>query len=519
MRAAGLPDREEPGDVGLPPVVDDQASVVVLGAHVDLQHLGGKVHGRVSAQVELVGRRVQVPQALDRGAEQNPRVLEVVAGLARQRRRVELLAHRVAAKVQEHPPPAQHRLAVDQQVYQRRTGGGLANVEGPLVALKEDHRQLATVVTDHLGEELPLVPAVGVGRHEAGQYLHVAARDVPAWADRSQPELPLCQVLAAHPCTVGSSRGAPLAVREHARGVDAGRPAGRVHDVGAAEQQERALCAGSERVDVHVRAQHEQPGHGPVRHDDVDHPAVVEDPCAAASDLLLQLLHHGPRGVRADRGCPAARVMVGLVADELPVPVLREGDPQVAQPQEGPGRHGGLGQRVVAVHGPAAEQGVGHLNDGVRFVAGQRQLVVGLLVRARVARGPGAHVVGDHDDVGLPELPEPVSTAEPGRAGADHHGVRGDHRHRPAGDLQDLRVVGAHSAISLFVAGWATRTGRWRELTGGGCAGPRRRGRSHRCCTACCPTRASPRRRRRPSGAPIAASAPARRRTASRTCP
>jgi len=68
---------------------------------------------------------------------------------------------------------------------------------------------------------------------------------------------------------------------------------------------------------VHVRAQHEQPGHGPVRHDDVDHPAVVEDPCAAASDLLLQLLHHGPRGVRADRGRPAARVMVGLVADEL----------------------------------------------------------------------------------------------------------------------------------------------------------------------------------------------------------
>ena len=77
--------------------------------------------------------------------------------------------------------------------------------------------------------------------------------------------------------------------------------------------------------------------------------------------------------------------MVGLVADELPVAVLREGNAQLAQPKEAARGEGCLGKGVVAIHGPTGEERLGHLPHRVAIAAGQGHLVVRLLVRARVA--------------------------------------------------------------------------------------------------------------------------------------
>src|SRR5450756_799179 len=173
--------------------------------YLDLETQLLEVQVGVAVQVELVGGPVHLLQPLDGGAEERAGTFEVVPRLGGQRRSVELVADGVAAEVQEHPATAQHGLAVDEQVDQRGAVQCLADVEGPLVALEEDHRELAPVVADHLGEELPLVTAVGVRRDEPWQRLHVGAGDVPSRRGRGQAELPLSEVLAVHTRTVGGA--------------------------------------------------------------------------------------------------------------------------------------------------------------------------------------------------------------------------------------------------------------------------------------------------------------------------
>ena len=372
-----------------------------------------------------------------------------------QRTRVELGLHRVGPEVQEHPAPAQHRLPVHQQIDQAGAVPSLAHVERPLVALEEHQRHQPAVVRDRLGEELPLVVAVFVGGDEPRHHLHVGAGDVPARFDRGQPELPLGDVLTVHSRPVGGPRRTPLPVREHPGGVDPGRTTGGVDDVGAAQQQ----VGGALPVVRDVGAQHQQAGDlrlgALTAHDEVHHPAVVVDRGAVAGHLLLQLLHHRAGGVRAHRGGPAARVVVGLVADELPVPVLRERHAQVAQPQERAGGECGLGERVVPVHRPAGEQCLGHLVHRVAVRAGEGELVVGLFVRAGVPAGPGTDLIGDHHHVRLAELPEPVGGAEAGGASAHHHRIRGHHRHVAPVDRQRLgsgKVLGGGHRRSPLLA-------------------------------------------------------------------
>src|SRR5450756_504589 len=173
--------------------------------YLDLETQLLEVQVGVAVQVELVGGPVHLLQPLDGGAEERAGTFEVVPRLGGQRCSVELVADGIAAEVQEHPATAQHGLAMDEQVDQRGAAQRLADVEGPLVALEEDHRELAPVVADHLGEELPLVTAVGVRRDEPWQRLHVGAGDVPSRRGRGEAELPLSEVLAVDARTVGSA--------------------------------------------------------------------------------------------------------------------------------------------------------------------------------------------------------------------------------------------------------------------------------------------------------------------------
>src|SRR5699024_5504963 len=149
-----------------------------------------------------------------------------------------------------------------------------------------------------------------------------------------------------------------------------------------------------------------------------------------------------------------ARVVVGLVPDELAVAVLGERNTQVAQMQEGPGRDCRLCQCVVPVHGAAGEQGPGHLPDQVALVTGEGELVVGLLVRSGVAAGTGIDLVGDDHGVFLAEAGQALCCAIPGRAGPHDDGVPGDDG--------DVEAVGADEFLSVWdtvLFGHATASG------------------------------------------------------------
>ena len=137
------------------------------------------------------------------------------------------------------------------------------------------------------------------------------------------------------------------------------------------------------------------------------------------------MLGHQAGGQRAAGGGALARVVVGLVADVLAEGVVGEGDAEIDQLVEAARAHGGLDERDVAVHGAAGEERFGHAADGVGFAPGEGELVVGLLVRAGVARRSHVHALGDDGDVLLSQRNERVGGVVPGASGAHDNGVEG----------------------------------------------------------------------------------------------
>ena len=403
----------------------------MLRADRDLEQFSCQVDPWAALQVEIVGGLVEPLQPLDRrrvrGHIGHPGAPQVVLGFGAESADVEVAAARVGAEVEPDPASAQHRLAVDQQVDQGRPVGRLAGVERPLVALQEDQRRLHGEVADRLGQELALAATVGVGADEPRHHLQVAARDVPAGGDRRQSELPLGQVLAGSP---GAQRGAgrtPLAVRVDRIRVDARRAAGRVDHVGRPDQQEagaglgRGLLGGLRGLVHHQQADDSGLAGRAVDHQ-VDDPAALHDRHPGRSDAVLQAFGHRFGRVGPDRGGSLARVVVGLVADELAVAIGGERHAYLDQVRKGAGRIGGLGERVVAVHRAAGEQRGGQVGDRVGGVAAEAQLVVGLLVGAGIAGRARPDLVGDHDQVGVPGRHQSVGGAIAGRTGADHDG-------------------------------------------------------------------------------------------------
>ena len=132
-----------------------------------------------------------------------------------------------------------------------------------------------------------------------------------------------------------------------------------------------------------------------------------------------------PRGGRA-----AARVVVGLVADIFAHFVCRERHAQLHQLEKGARRAGRLAQRDVAVHIRPA-QCARKIAHTVAVIPGKAQLIVGLLVAARIARGAAVHPLGDQQYL-LPQRRKAVGRVQPRAAGADHRRSCYDltHRHR-----------------------------------------------------------------------------------------
>ena len=67
MAGSGFTHSKQAFHVGLPPAVDANAAVVMLGAEGDLQRLGVQIHTLVAVKID--GRLVHLRQPLNRRAE------------------------------------------------------------------------------------------------------------------------------------------------------------------------------------------------------------------------------------------------------------------------------------------------------------------------------------------------------------------------------------------------------------------------------------------------------------------
>ena len=417
-RARALARGVEALDAGLPVRVHGQAAVVVLRADGDLQPVTRKVDA--VAAVKGDGLRVHAAQPLDGRGRERAGALQVLP-----RRRAHGLGGEprgVLRVVQIHAPAQLLRLAVNRKVHLgglRRAGA----VKGPLVPLAEDHAQGARRAAQRPGQELPL-HALRVHGDIARQDLLIAAREVPAEGRAGDAVLPVVQVAPLRPGQQRGARAPGLGGRIDRPLVDQGRPARAQHHKGRQEERQAVVL-----LPEAVHVQREQAVHAPRLHDQAHHLHPVAQARAPLQRAPLQRLGHGAGGERPDGRSAHPGVVVRLVAHEFAVAVRGEGHAQQVELQERARRSRRLAQRGIAVHAAAREQVARHLAGAVRRAGGQGELVIGLLVAARVARGARLPPLGHEADVRHAVGAEPVRGVVPGAARAHHERARAKDLH------------------------------------------------------------------------------------------
>ena len=370
--------REEPADAGLPVGIRGDTAVVVLGADRDLQRLRAQIHMMI--RVEVDRRLIHVRQSLDRGAEKGTGLLQVGVCFLRQAVERNRPVPGILPEVQIDAPAAQDRLPVDQQVDDGGAAEDLLHIEGPLVALQEDHREHLALVPEVFLQEFPLISAFLIRGVEARQHLHIGPRHVPARGDRGHAELPFGEVFTGCSRCISHTAAAQLGLGIDAVAVHARRPAGREDHVAGPEKDETIRTV--LRSSTPVQAEHTP--HRAVRAEQPDRLQAVQDRDAGPADRPLQRLGHQPGRVRAGTRGPPAAVVVRLVSHVLTVLIAGKRHPELHQIVEPPRRQRRLAERRVPVDRTAGEQILRHRGDAVRIAPRQRQLVVGLLVRSGV---------------------------------------------------------------------------------------------------------------------------------------
>ena len=124
---------------------------------------------------------------------------------------------------------------------------------------------------------------------------------------------------------------------------------------------------------------------------------LVDDPHAHALGLGLEALAHEPAGLGPGRRGPLVGVVVGLVADERPVRLVRERHAGLDEVVETPQRADALDQGRVAVAAAERRQRPGEVLGRVRHARAGAHLVVRLLVRAAHAAGAKGKPAGDDE--------------------------------------------------------------------------------------------------------------------------
>ena len=174
-----------------------------------------------------------------------------------------------------------------------------------------------------------------------------------------------------------------------------------------------------------------QPFHGPgIQADKAGHAAfigehthgqrMVKDFHAPGPDGMLQRLGHVAAGQRPRGGRAPAGVVIRLITHILAVFVRGKRHAQRRQLEEAPGGVCGLAQGGIAMHIAALER-LCHVAHTVRVIAGKGQLVVGLLVAARVAGGAAEQVFCHQGQVTLAQGGQGIRRVQPRAARADHH--------------------------------------------------------------------------------------------------
>ena len=392
--------------LGLPASVHRHAAVAMLGADGDLQVLGVQVNAVVGVQLD--GTHIHLLQPLQGRAEQSPRALQVGVGLGGQNREAVFQTLRVAGEIQVDPI-APLDLGGHQQIH---LGGALhlAGVEGPLVALEEDESQ--GLLPQGVVQEFPLA-SPGIHRYVARKHLLVRARQVPTELGAGQTVLPLLHVGEGHPRVNGQARGAVLALGVHGVLVDPRRAACAKDHVLAGDD---GACSRDGGHTSHAR-------HGLVVVEDLDHPLKINDLNSLAEAGLFQGLGHVLGGQGAAGGGAGTGIVIRLVPRVLTELVGGEGHAQLHQPQKAAGRVGRLAEGMLTHDAAATVQGVRHFADAIPVRAAKGELVVGLLVAARVAGGAHVPPLGHNGDIRHAEIEELVGGVVARTARTDDEGV------------------------------------------------------------------------------------------------
>ena len=240
-----------------------------------------------------------------------------------------------------------------------------------------------------------------------------------------------------------NSRSSPSGLREVARlgpglqreadgpGVAAGIDAAPVEAAGAADGEDDVVREdGLEARHVGGGVREDGADGGAVRDEELDRDAVLHHLDAAPEDLARQGGAHVARGVGAGARGAADGGMVGLVADVAAEGVVREADAKRDELREGDGRKRGLDEGDVAVDGAAGGDFARHEDGRVGLGAVQGELVVGLLVAARVGRRAAGEPLGVNRGADA-ERVEPHGRREARGAGADHERLDAGHRAAP----------------------------------------------------------------------------------------
>ena len=418
VAGSDLAHSKQPLDVGLPPAVDANTAVVMLGAEGDLQRLGVQIHTLITVKID--GRLVHMRQPLNRRAEAGTGPLQILPRFGQQRIVGKRAVHRIFAVI-KIDFASLAGFQIHQNVDDGAAVGNLAHIKRPLVALQKQLAEHIVRVGEKVHQKLALVASVRRRGKHPRQHLHIGAGNIPARRNGGKPVLPFGQVFALCACFQRKAGGPILAEGIDAVGVHTSWAAGGPDNVFASNQ--RKAVGGVLRN----RVQAKQAANRTAVRQNFDDLCLVQHRHALGLHGSFQTFGHLLAGVGSHAGGAAARVVVGLVADVLAVAVAGERHAQLDQLQEALGRERGLAQGNITIHAAARKQCVGHLAHAVGVAPGQGQLVVGLFVAAGVAAGSARAVFGDQHNIPLAQLPQAVGGVKARCAAADHGGIAAVH--------------------------------------------------------------------------------------------
>ena len=308
--------------VGLPPAVDANAAVVMLGAEGNFQRLGVQIHTLITVKID--GRLVHMRQTLDGRAEAGTGAGQVLVRLGQQVVIAKLAVRRVCAVIKiDFTAPAGFQ--IHQNVNDGAAVGNLAHIKGPLVALQKQLAEHIVRVGEKVHQKLALVASVRRRGEYPRQHLHIGAGNIPARRNGGKPVLPFGQVFAFGTRLQRKPRGPILAEGIDAVGVHTSRAAGGPDNVFAADQNKAVGVV----LRGHVQAK--QPADRAAVCQDFDNLGLVQHRHALGLHGSLQTFGHLLAGVGSHAGGAAARVVVGLVADVLAVAVAGKRHAQLDQ--------------------------------------------------------------------------------------------------------------------------------------------------------------------------------------------